>query len=235
MKRRFNVVVVRADGGVEVHPLKEWLRLHPEQLPPGMDATRSTSHQLQHALRKRGWSVEELPNEVRLMLPGDAAHVVVDAVLGAAEEEAEGDVGVAFGLEAQLRDFIAHNLARITVGGRSLSLYTDAAGRGGIEYPTDVGSIDILARDQDGSFVVFELKLDRGPDRTLGQLARYMGWVKLRLAGGGPVNGVIVARQIDERLRYAASVIQNVSLLEYEIDFRLREAAAVGATPETAG
>ncbi len=26
MKRRFNIVVARTDGGVEVHPLKEWLR-----------------------------------------------------------------------------------------------------------------------------------------------------------------------------------------------------------------
>jgi len=62
-----------------------------------------------------------------------------------------------------------------------------------------------------------------------------MGWVKLRLAGSAPVNGVIVARQIDERLRYAASIIPNISLLEYEVDFRLREATGVGSKPETAG
>ena len=129
--------------------------MHPEHLPPGMDATNSTSHQLQHALRKHGWRVEELRNEVRLVMPGHAADVVVDAVLGAGEDETDIDVGVAFGFEAQLRDFIAHNLKKVAIGGRSLSLFTDPTGRSGVEYPTDVGSIDILARDEDGGFFVF--------------------------------------------------------------------------------
>jgi RecB family endonuclease NucS len=99
-----------------------------------------------------------------------------------------------------------------------------------VEYPTAVGSIDILAVDGDGGFAVFELKLDRGPDRALGQLARYMGWVKVNLAGARPVSGVVVARSIDERLRYAVSVIPSVVLLEYEVEFRVREVAAFNPT-----
>jgi len=50
--------------------------------------------------------------------------------------------------------------------------------------------------------MVIELKLDRGPDRALGQLARYMGWVRANLAAGTEVRGVVVARRIDEKLRY---------------------------------
>jgi len=82
-----------------------------------------------------------------------------------------------FALESQLRDFLIARLPQMSIGGTSLRLYRDAGGRSGREYPTDVGPIDILAVDPSGGFMVIELKLDRGPDRALGQLARYMGWV----------------------------------------------------------
>lgn len=130
---------------------------------------------------------------------------------------------VSFALEAQLRDFIAANLARIPVAGRRLTLFVGPDGRRGVEFPTDVGPIDILAKDECENLFVFELKLDRGPDRALGQLARYMGWVKQHLARGRGVSGIVVAKSIDERLRYAVCVIPNVALLEYEVDFRLRD------------
>jgi RecB family endonuclease NucS len=122
---------------------------------------------------------------------------------------------------------IAQNLPRIPINGRRVTLYTDTSGRGGVEYPIGVGPIDILAVDDSGNFVVFELKLERGPDRALGQLARYMGWVKLNLAREREVGGVVVAKSIDERLRYAACVIPNVALLEYEVEFRLREVDSI--------
>ena len=93
---------------------------------------------------------------------------------------------------------------------------------------------DILATDEAGSFFVFELKLDRGPDRALGQLARYMGWVKMHLAGERDVRGVVVARSIDEKLRYAVCVIPNVALLEYEVDFRLHKVDSIAAQPNKA-
>lgn len=31
--KRFNVVIPRDDGGVEIYPMKEWLRQHPEHAP----------------------------------------------------------------------------------------------------------------------------------------------------------------------------------------------------------
>jgi len=135
---------------------------------------------------------------------------------------------VSFAMEAQLRDFLIAHLSRISIGGKSLRLFQDQTGRSGREYPTAVGPIDILAVDADGAFVVLELKLDRGPDRALGQLARYMGWVRANLSTGVEVRGVVVARRIDEKLRYAAATMPGVLLLEYQIDFRVREVAALG-------
>lgn len=111
--KRFNVVVPRDDGGVEVHPMKEWLRRNPEHLPTGIDFTASNSHRLRDILKRQGWRVEELQNEVRLFAPGSGSAA---GVLGESED-AETDTGLAFGLEAQLRDFIAHNLPNIHVGG----------------------------------------------------------------------------------------------------------------------
>ena len=231
--QRFNVVVPLPDGGVSVHPMKEWLRRNPEHIPAGMNPTSSTSHQLRGALKRRGWQIQESPDEVRLVMPGSAADgAVVTEVLGTPEEATTASEAEAatFALEAQLRDFIADNLSRIPINSVALALFADSNGRGGVEYPTGVGPVDILAVDSSGNLYVFELKLDRGPDRALGQLARYMGWVKAHLAGTHAVNGVVVARAIDERLRYAAAVIPNVVLLEYEVEFRVRQIDAHGST-----
>jgi hypothetical protein len=136
---------------------------------------------------------------------------------------------VAFALEAHLRDFIIENISQIPIDGNRLRMYVDAEGRRGKEYSTSVGLIDILAIDEAGNFFVFELKLGRGPDRALGQLARYMGWVKMNLAGERDVRGVVVARSIDEKLRYAVCVIPHVALLEYEVDFRLHKVDSIAA------
>jgi endonuclease len=176
---RFNVVVPKIDGGADLYPMKEWLRRHPEILP-GVDPSIETSHQLRNRLRRLSWSVHETPDEVRLVPPG-TADSAVEAILGENEELNGGDAEAAdayFALEYQLRDFLASNLATTDVQGKKLRLYADpATGRNGIEFPTAVGPIDILAVDEAGAFYVFELKRARSPDHAIGQLSRYMGWV----------------------------------------------------------
>ena len=142
------------------------------------------------------------------------------------ESENYAEIGdnseVLFELEFQLRDFIAHNLSSIKVQGKKLKLYVDASGRNGIEYPTAVGPIDILAIDDNGEFVAFELKRANSADKAIGQLARYMGWLRQTIGKDSPVNGVIVAKEISENLRYAVCVVPNVSLFEYEVSFSLK-------------
>ena len=98
----------------------------------------------------------------------------------------------------------------------------DATGRDVIEFPSAVGPIDILAVDDTGSFFVSELKRTNSPDRAMGQLARYMGWVRQTIGKDHQVFGVIVAKSISENLRYAASIVPNVHLFEYEVEFHLR-------------
>lgn len=143
-------------------------------------------------------------------------------------DESEAEEPSLFALEAHLRDFLARNLYRVQVKGVKLSLFKDEAGRSGVEYPTAVGPIDLLAVDSVGNFYVFELKVGRGPDKTLGQLARYMGWVKIELARDRTVTGIVVANSIDPKLRYAAAVMPSTLLLEYELDFKIRGIAPMG-------
>lgn len=122
-----------------------------------------------------------------------------------------------FALESHLRDYMAKNLTTLD-GLGFLVLHTDN-GRDGVEFQTDVGPIDILARDTEGNFVVIELKVGRGPDACLGQVLRYMGWVERHLAEGKKVRGVIVASDIPTKLRYAVTQTPHVSLMEYQLSF----------------
>lgn len=137
------------------------------------------------------------------------------------EEEIEREITASareFAFERDLKNYLARNLNQLEPG---LRLYEEE-GFSGIEFPVGGRYIDILAVAQDGAFVVVELKVSRGYDRTLGQLMRYMGWVREKLAGDKPVRGIIVASGITEDLKIATWV-PDVKLVEYEISFRLKQ------------
>ncbi len=68
--------------------------------------------------------------------------------------------------------------------------------------------MDILAVDKNNGYIVIELKVSRGYDRVIGQLLRYMAWIKKNHAETDQkVRGVIVARDISEDLLLACSEI----------------------------
>ena len=95
-----------------------------------------------------------------------------------------------------------------------------------MEFPVGGRFIDILAQTPQGDFVVIELKVSRGYDRTVGQILRYMGWVRENLADGKSVRGVIVASQITDDLKLAASCVPDISLMEYALSFTVRPASS---------
>jgi len=41
--------------------------------------------------------------------------------------------------------------------------------------------LDILAKDPAGKFVVVELKRDKASDVAVGQILRYVGWVRIKM------------------------------------------------------
>jgi hypothetical protein len=93
-----------------------------------------------------GWTKQETPTEVRLIKPGAGMDSgIVGEVLGSDEPATEDASEPFFSLKYQLRDFLASNLATLVINGRHLRLYVDPAGREGVEFPSGVGPIDILA------------------------------------------------------------------------------------------
>lgn len=221
---KFIVVKSKSDSGIEMYSMKEWLRQNIEYVPSGMDATASTSRQLLGGLKKAGWKYEETSSEVKLYPPGE--ELIVDTWPSVDDDLEDNDKGEehGFGLERQLRDFISDNIESLTVNNKRLKLFVDQTGNDGVEYYTAVGFIDVLGIDEAGNFYVFELKRDMGSDKVVGQVARYMGWVKSTIGKNKNVFGVIVAKQISPKLRYAASVVPDVYLYEYQVKFYLNKA-----------
>jgi hypothetical protein len=125
----------------------------------------------------------------------------------------------AFAFERDLQNYLAKNLRDLEEG---LRLYEEE-GISGIEYPAGGRSIDILAVGKENHLVVVELKVSRGYDRVIGQLLRYIAWVKNNVADPDQgVRGIIVAREITEDLRLAVSLIKDVKLVEYELSLSFR-------------
>src|SRR5260370_32454 len=146
-----------------------------------------------------------------------AGHSPEPAAEDASEESSEASQTVEFALEAHLRDFLARNLDTIETG---LRLY-ESDGRKGIEFPIDGGRIDLLAVDAKGKYVVIELKLSQGRNKTLGQLLYYMAWVDQHMAQEQPCRGLIVASEITEELSLAVSRAPDVSLARYRMSFAI--------------
>jgi hypothetical protein len=140
-----------------------------------------------------------------------------------AHDEADEVDDQAFAAESDLRDFLAKNPGCIEKG---LRIY-DSEGVVGAEFSIDEGKgrIDLLAIDGQGRFVVIELKLGRGRNRTLGQLLYYMGWVDKHL-GKDPCRGIIIAKDIPEDLVLAAQRVPGVSLCNYNLSVSITPLSA---------
>ncbi len=132
-----------------------------------------------------------------------------------------------FYMEKQLEDFLIQNWDNTHLANDLELIFEDGENKSQ-QYSTGVGPIDILARNRRSqSHTVIELKKGQTSDDTVGQVARYMGWVKSHLRDP-EVNGLIIAKGIDRKLRYAIEGINmndKISLLTYNIDFQLNRFA----------
>lgn len=172
------IAETQSDGSVKLTSLWAWVRAHPRSSRCDLDDPNTNTHKIRDDFRRQGWDVANLGNQVRITPPESAERVAEGLGVTDHDEatvEDEDIEGAWFAFERELQAFVAGNLATIDVGGKRLKLYSDERGNG-IEYPTGVGDIDILAFDEsDGALVVFELKRATSPDRAVGQIARYMG------------------------------------------------------------
>lgn len=102
-------------------------------------------------------------------------------------------------------------------------------------YRIMAGAKSVFAQEfLEGGFIAANWNIDQDlthdlPDdwrefnhRFVGQIQRYMGYVKDELAEADQqVKGVIIALEDDLRIRRALSVAQNIEFYRYQLSFRL--------------
>ena len=143
-----------------------------------------------------------------------------DPVLVASDPDVED--AAAFAMEKHLEDFLVKNWAQTELG-KDYDIYAEDGEPVGQQYPTDTGPMDLLAVKKDKSeLLVVELKRGKASDVVVGQVLRYMGFVKEDLAESHQaVRGAIIALEDDLRIRRALAVTPNIQFFRYQISFKL--------------
>ena len=127
-----------------------------------------------------------------------------------------------FALEKHLEEFLIKNWKKTDLG-KKYDIYEDNGVLVGQQYQSDTGPIDILAISKDKkTLLVVELKKGRVSDNVVGQIQRYMGFVKEDLAEDNQnVKGVIIGHDDDRKIQRALSVTNNIEFYKYKVDFKL--------------
>lgn len=202
----------RPEYGVYLRNPEIWETRHPvDELAPELDFIDDPA---------RWWLY--LQGGIRQISEADFRRILTGPSRTAPDEE-ELEQQSLFALESHLEEFIDENWSRIDWGGENLRLYQDGD-QTGRPFPADTWSIDFLAIDNEtGDWVVIELKRGQSSDATIGQVLRYIGWVRENMAEEGQsVRGIIVANEVDDALRYAARTQPNVDLKTYSVSFQLQ-------------
>ena len=109
------------------------------------------------------------------------------------------------GVEAHLQKLLADNCDQLGDGWRLVRR----------EYPTDIGPVDLLCRDADGTAVAVEVKR-RGEIDGVEQLTRYLEFLN-RDPMLRPVRGLFVAQQVKPQAKVLASD-RGIDFLEVDYD-----------------
>jgi hypothetical protein len=181
-------------SAARIDGLTDWYNNHPAQIGDTVTIVINPDKSIKLALRKES---QTQPQEE--------------------SEEALSVTEIVPSMERLVEDFLVTNLDHIEKG---LKLYQDEKGIPGRQYSTDIGIIDLLCMDKDKKFVIIEIKKEKGSDKTIGQITRYMGWVKQKLANNQQVRGIIIVHEVDEKLEYSASVMSDVEIKYYKIDLK---------------
>ena len=129
-----------------------------------------------------------------------------------------------FALEKHLEDFLVKNWKNTSLG-KKYDIYELDGELVGQQFPSDTGPLDILAISKDrNTFLVVELKKGRVSDNVVGQIQRYMGYVKEDLAEPHQeVKGIIIGSEDDLKIRRALSVTTNIEFYKYKVNFKLHQ------------
>jgi restriction system protein len=148
---------------------------------------------------------------------------LTEATSGLVSADPDVEDPVQFALEKYLEEFLVDNWTKTELG-KTHDIYADDDGNViGRQYPSDTGPLDILAISKDRSeLLVVELKRGKASDSVVGQIQRYMGYIKDQVAEPAQaVRGVIIALEDDLRIRRALSVAPGIEFYRYQVNFKL--------------
>jgi restriction system protein len=198
-----------ADGPLQHRRAVIWL-------PTTLDRS-SMSEPLRRSIGTRGTvsNVSSYREEIEKLLGG-----VRPPILISTDESVEDPA--AFALEEHLEAFLVQNWTHTELG-KEYDVYEEGGELLGQQYETDTGKIDILAISKNRKqLLVLELKKGRASDVVVGQVLRYMGYVKDELAEEGQtVQGVIIAHEDDQRIRRALAMVPSIAFYRYQVGFKL--------------
>ena len=159
-------------------------------------------------------------------LVGKKPDETIDEDEETSEEENRKDESYEFKLETDLEVFIIDNW-ETTILYKELQLdilKDDESGETiGEQYKTGNGKkIDILCKNnKTGGYTVIELKRGGTDAKVLGQIKMYIGWLKRNFAEGKPVDGIIIAHEFDEDLKYTLTGESDIKLFTFKVEFEL--------------
>jgi hypothetical protein len=107
---------------------------------------------------------------------------------------------------AAVREMLAGRAELLEPG---LRIHSDAQGKPvGIDFSTEVGEVDLLARDAAGGYVVVMIAERGQGEDSIPEVLQRIGWVRKHLATGAEkVRGILLLDQPPESLSYAAAAV----------------------------
>jgi restriction system protein len=159
--------------------------------------------------------ITKYSEEIEILLKGKKPPMIFS------NDEAVEDAS-AFALEKHLEDFLVKNWGSTELG-NDYDIYEENGELVGQQYQSDTGPIDILAISKDKkTILVVELKKGRVSDNVVGQIQRYMGYVKEELAEDNQnVKGIIIGLEDNLKIKRALSVTSNIEFYRYRVNFKL--------------
>ncbi len=204
----------RPPYGVFLDDVEVWEKAHPVQ---------DILMDLKFIENKVAWysyfqgGVRQVSEEDFLLIAGSREIGVVEQLRYAKDVESQSE----FFLENHLEEFIDRNWSSIDFH-CNLVRY-QAEEQGGRQFPAGRWSLDFLCVDNEtNELVVIELKRGKTSDAAVGQILRYIAWVRENLAAPRQrVRGIIISHEADEALRYAVKATPDVGVLTYRVSFGL--------------
>lgn len=167
------------------------------------------------------WQLDGVLGEISGSGPFEAAPTEEEKVAEEVRREHGVEDVTNFGMESHLEDFLIANWSK-TIFGKGYELIYNEGDLISQQYQTGVGPIDILAKSKNGEeYLVIELKKGRTSDAVVGQLLRYIAWVRENVANGKAVKGAVVVLDVDDKLKYALKELKDITLYTYQVNFNL--------------